>query len=31
MAIRFDHNNNNSEWMEEMQMLFDKINNGSSY
>ncbi|EQL67315.1 hypothetical protein N408_02655 [Helicobacter pylori FD703] len=27
MAIRFD-NNNNSEWMEEMKMLFDKINNG---
>ncbi len=25
MAIRFDHNNNNSEWMEEMQMLFNKI------
>ncbi|TPH70057.1 hypothetical protein FIM58_05115 [Helicobacter pylori] len=23
MAIRFDHNNNNSEWMEEMQMLFE--------
>ncbi|WP_238759812.1 hypothetical protein [Helicobacter pylori] len=29
MAIRFDHNNNNSEWMEEMQMLFNKINNRS--
>ncbi|GAA7324573.1 hypothetical protein BD0111_04670 [Helicobacter pylori] len=31
MAIRFDHNNNNSEWMEEMQMLFEKINNGSPF
>ncbi|WQR73688.1 hypothetical protein KVJ65_03460 [Helicobacter pylori] len=31
MAIRFDHNNNNSEWMEEMQMLFDKINNRSPF
>ncbi|GAA7299337.1 hypothetical protein HpM040_10530 [Helicobacter pylori] len=30
MAIRFD-NNNNSEWMEEMKMLFDKINNGSPF
>ncbi|GAA8873601.1 hypothetical protein HpRN61_11690 [Helicobacter pylori] len=29
MAVRF--NNNNSEWMEEMQMLFDKINNGSPF
>ncbi|AGL67273.1 hypothetical protein K749_02090 [Helicobacter pylori UM299] len=28
MAVRF---NNNSEWMEEMQMLFDKINNGSPF
>ncbi|GAA8163925.1 hypothetical protein NP0155_07640 [Helicobacter pylori] len=31
MAIRFDHNNNNSEWMEEMQMLFEKINNRSPF
>ncbi len=31
MAIRFDHNNNNSEWMEEMQMLFNKINNRSPF
>ncbi|WP_187914191.1 hypothetical protein [Helicobacter pylori] len=31
MAIRFDHNNNNSEWMEEMQMLFDKINSRSPF
>ncbi len=30
MAVRFD-NNNNSEWMEEMQILFDKINNGSPF
>ncbi len=30
MAIRFD-NNNNSEWMEEMQMFFEKINNGSPF
>ncbi len=29
MAVRF--NNNNSEWMEEMQILFDKINNGSPF
>ncbi|GAA8623045.1 hypothetical protein KYTH76_11870 [Helicobacter pylori] len=28
MAVRF---NNNSEWMEEMQILFDKINNGSPF
>ncbi len=27
MVVRFN-NNNNSEWM---QMLFDKINNGSSF
>ncbi|GAA8289520.1 hypothetical protein HpNP124_12140 [Helicobacter pylori] len=31
MVIRFDHNNNNSEWMEEMQMLFEKINNRSPF
>ncbi|MCQ2729329.1 hypothetical protein JT153_04300 [Helicobacter pylori] len=31
MTIRFDHNNNNSEWMEEMQMLFNKINNRSPF
>ncbi|GAA7233819.1 hypothetical protein ID0464_08410 [Helicobacter pylori] len=31
MATRFDHNNNNSEWMEEMQMLFNKINNRSPF
>ncbi|MFP6077243.1 hypothetical protein ACLF9Z_03160 [Helicobacter pylori] len=31
MAIRLDHNNNNSEWMEEMQMLFNKINNRSPF
>ncbi|GAA7087807.1 hypothetical protein HpCHN29_11380 [Helicobacter pylori] len=30
MAVRFN-NNNNSEWMEEMQILFDKINNGSPF
>ncbi|WP_459100303.1 hypothetical protein [Helicobacter pylori] len=30
MAVRID-NNNNSEWMEQMQMLFDKINNGSHF
>ncbi|GAA9993195.1 hypothetical protein VN1042_11000 [Helicobacter pylori] len=29
MVVRF--NNNNSEWMEEMQRLFDKINNGSPF
>nr|WP_254244408.1 hypothetical protein [Helicobacter pylori] len=29
MAVRF--NNNNSGWMEEMQILFDKINNGSPF
>ncbi len=28
MAVRF---NNNSGWMEEMQILFDKINNGSPF
>lgn len=30
MAVRFD-NNNNSEWMEEMQILFDEINNDSPF
>ncbi|GAA7278884.1 hypothetical protein HpCK40_09670 [Helicobacter pylori] len=31
MTIRFDSNNNNSEWMEEIQMLVDKINSGSPF
>ncbi|GAA9304744.1 hypothetical protein JT155_06540 [Helicobacter pylori] len=31
MAIKLDSNNNNSEWMKAMQMLFDKINNGSPF
>ncbi|GAA9222967.1 hypothetical protein Taiwan902_10510 [Helicobacter pylori] len=31
MNFKERFNNNNSEWMEEMQILFDKINNGSPF